>query len=105
MACLKLCGLEGTMRIITRIPSIPFRLRPQLALGKGRPNQCLLDSLTASMLLSIMGVPHRLVIGVASEPSFICHAWLEGDWGKHTWGVDVQTLTPIAIYTVKSEER
>jgi transglutaminase-like putative cysteine protease len=39
--------------------------------------RCLTRSLVLTQLLARRGIPSRLVIGAATEPSFFAHAWVE----------------------------
>ena len=40
-------------------------------------SRCLMSSLVLTRLLATRGIPSALVIGVASEPPFAAHAWVE----------------------------
>jgi hypothetical protein len=40
-------------------------------------SRCLMCSLVLTRLLARRGIPSALVIGVASEPAFAAHAWVE----------------------------
>ena len=49
-------------------------------------SRCLVCSLVLTRLLARRGIPSALVIGVASEPAFAAHAWVEAG--------DVPLLSP-----------